>query len=49
MKTLKLFLEKIAEFLIIESDITLHIIGHTDKNGSEKYNKKLSEKRAKSL
>lgn len=42
----KIILEKIAEFLITDSDFTLHIIGHTDENGSKRYNKKLSINRA---
>jgi OmpA-OmpF porin, OOP family len=42
-------LEKVAAFLNQNSSLTIEISGHTDNTGSEAYNQKLSENRAKSV
>ena len=42
-------LEKIAEVFLEFPDTNLMIEGHTDSTGSEEYNMKLSERRAKSV
>jgi len=42
-------LEKVAGFLNQNPNLTIEISGHTDNTGSEAYNQKLSENRAKSV
>lgn len=42
-------LEKVADFLLKNAGIKVEISGHTDDTGSEPYNQKLSENRAKSV
>lgn len=44
----KYVLDSLAELLTVNDHITIQIGSHTDSNGSENYNKKLSENRAKS-
>jgi len=41
-------LDKIVEAMNKYPELKIHIVSHTDKRGSEKYNMELSEKRAKS-
>ena len=45
----KIILNKVAEFLIINTDKDLQINGHADERGTEKYNIKLSLRRAQSV
>lgn len=47
-KESELSLNKIIEILTTNTAMNITIDGHTDSKGSEKYNQKLSEKRAKS-
>lgn len=42
-------LEKVADFLLKNAGLKVEISGHTDDTGSEPYNQKLSENRAKSV
>jgi outer membrane protein OmpA-like peptidoglycan-associated protein len=42
-------LNKVAEFLLKNSQLKIEIGGHTDNTGNETYNLKLSEQRAKSI
>ena len=42
----KLILDKIADFLILNTEKNLQINGHADERGTEKYNMKLSLRRA---
>lgn len=42
-------LEKVADFILKNDGIKVEISGHTDDTGSEPYNQKLSENRAKSV
>jgi outer membrane protein OmpA-like peptidoglycan-associated protein len=44
----KYVLDSLAQLLTVNDHITIQIGSHTDSNGSENYNKKLSENRAKS-
>lgn len=48
-KESELELKRLAEFLKTNKIAKIKVIGHTDKVGSEKYNKKLSLERAKSV
>ena len=41
-------LDKVVEAMKKYPELKIHIVSHTDKRGSESYNQKLSEKRAKS-
>ncbi len=41
-------LDKVVEAMKKYPELKIHIVSHTDKRGSETYNQKLSEKRAKS-
>lgn len=45
----KIILIKIAEFLILNTDNDLQINGHADERGTDKYNLKLSKRRAESV
>ncbi|WP_020528732.1 OmpA family protein [Flexithrix dorotheae] len=42
-------LDRIGEFLLTQSDIIIEVAGHTDSNGSNEYNMKLSDQRAKAV
>ncbi len=42
-------IEKIAKFLILNPEIKIEIGGYTDQKGSDEYNQKLSEQRAKAV
>ena len=42
----RLILNKIADFLILNTEKNLQINGHADERGTEKYNMKLSLRRA---
>lgn len=42
-------IDKIAEFLKLNSEVKIEIGGFTDQKGSDSYNQKLSEQRAKSV
>ncbi|MFK8045765.1 MAG: OmpA family protein [Crocinitomicaceae bacterium] len=42
----KLYLQEMVRIVLSHSDLRIRIIGHTDSNGSNKYNNALSEKRA---
>ena len=42
-------IDQLLKFLNFKSDLDIMIEGHTDKQGPEKYNQKISEKRAESL
>lgn len=43
------YIDKYADFLTTYTNYTSHIVGYTDSRGSEKYNQKLSEQRAKAV
>lgn len=43
------FLNEIAEYMKANPSFMLSIVGHTDSQGEEKYNQKLSEDRAESV
>lgn len=45
----KIILNKIAKFLIENTDKNIQINGHADERGTEKYNMKLSKRRANSV
>lgn len=45
----KFEIDQLLKFLNFKSDLDILIEGHTDKQGSEKINQKISEKRAESL
>jgi outer membrane protein OmpA-like peptidoglycan-associated protein len=42
-------LDKVADYLLRHSDLRVQLFGHTDDQGSEKYNLKLSQARAKNV
>ncbi len=45
----KIELDKLIAFLNLNANISIEIGGHTDNQGSESYNRKLSEERAKTV
>lgn len=45
----KATLDKLAEIMIKYDRTVVYIVGHTDSSGSEAYNQKLSERRARSV
>ena len=48
-KISKIILNKVAQFLIDNNEKNLQINGHADERGTEKYNMKLSKRRANSV
>ena len=48
-KVSKIILNKVAQFLIDNTEKNLQINGHADERGTEKYNMKLSKRRANSV
>lgn len=45
----KIILDKVVEFLELNSNISVEIRSHTDQRGNDNYNLRLSERRAKSV
>jgi len=49
MPVSKTILEKVRESLVVNPDVTIVIIGHTDSQGDDKYNQNLSLQRAQAV